>query len=301
MIKLNSNTRSSVHWPSGQLLFDFYPQKPYLYNENTFFGYANIIQENNVKRKLSNILLIDIGNTSVAIGIGSADNISGAKRILTNQCTTGVVKKMIKSFALKKHISGAVLCSVVPRVNKVWRKEIIDICGVSPIEVGYRLNLGVKIEYPNPESIGADRLADACGAISRYNPPIIVADFGTALTFDVISRDSKYIGGVIAPGLPLMTDYLAEKTALLPRIKLKGQCHKIGRSTISAMLIGAKIGYRGIVREVTNHLITGLGMKRVKLLATGGYAQWALQGLDMPFELDPELTLYGLLKIYELN
>ncbi len=130
---------------------------------------------------------------------------------------------------------------------------------------------------------------------------MIVADFGTALTFDIVQRGDTYTGGVIAPGLPLMTDYLAERTALLPHIRLGGRHGKVGRSTEGAMRIGAHVGYRGMVREIVTYLEEQLAMPDAKLCATGGFARWALSGLDLPFEFEPNLTLYGLACIFELN
>jgi type III pantothenate kinase len=156
----------------------------------------------------------------------------------------------------------------------------------------------VRIDYPRPETIGPDRLANACGGVARYGAPLVVADFGTALTFDMVTADRRYVGGVIAPGLPLMTDYLYERTALLPRLKLGGACPRIGRSTKGAMRIGAHIGYRGMVREIVNHLSRSWRTPP-HLCATGGYARWAIQGLDMPFVIDPTLTLFGLGCIFE--
>ena len=129
---------------------------------------------------------------------------------------------------------------------------------------------------------------------------MIVADFGTALTFDVVTADLRYVGGVITPGLPLMTDYLYERTALLPRVELEGPCPKLGRSTMQAMRIGAQIGYRGIVREIVSYLQASMKCE-FKLVATGGYAGWALKEAGMPFIIDQELTLYGLGCIFERN
>jgi type III pantothenate kinase len=182
-----------------------------------------------------------------------------------------------------------------------WVSELKKATGTYPLVVNHKMDFGVKISYPKPTSIGADRLANACGAAYRYGTPVIVADFGTALTFDVICRDRGYVGGVIAPGLPLMTDYLADKTALLPHIELKGACGAVGRSTEGAMRIGAKIGYRGIVREIVTHLKKETAGRTAKLCATGGYARWVLSGLGMKFDLDPHLTLRGLSRIYDLN
>jgi len=136
--------------------------------------------------------------------------------------------------------------------------------------------------------------------VAKYGAPLIVADFGTALTFDVVSPERAYIGGIIAPGLPLMTDYLYEKTALLPRVKAGGQVAGIGRSTREAIRSGAKIGYRGIVREITNELLKTLGRK-TRLVATGGFARWVLADSNIPYLIDPTLTLFGLGRLFELN
>ena len=148
---------------------------------------------------------------------------------------------------------------------------------------------------------------------------MIVADFGTALTFDVVA-DNAYLGGIIVPGLPLMTDYLAEKTALLPHLRLD-RYHGIprnlrampviGKSTRQAMAIGARLGYLGMVREIFIRLSRTLSTfadppaggksRSIYLCATGGYAAWALAGCDLRVRIDPDLTLYGIARIYELN
>jgi type III pantothenate kinase len=175
--------------------------------------------------------------------------------------------------------------------------------GNTPLIVNHKIELGVKIDYPDPASIGPDRLANACGAVARFGAPVIVADFGTALTFDVVNTDATYIGGVISPGLPLMTDYLADRTELLPMISIKGRCGNVGRSTEGAMRIGAHIGYRGMVREIVEHLKAGMGFNDIALCATGGYAKWVLSGAgaELPFVVEPNLTLFGLGRIFELN
>ena len=151
----------------------------------------------------------------------------------------------------------------------------------------------LRIDYPKPETIGADRLADAAGAVSRYGAPVLVMDFGTALTAAVVTSDCVWRGGVIAPGFPLMRDYLFERTAKLPRMKIgSGKAPKIGRSTEEAMRFGALVGYRGMVREIAAELQRNFKTD-FKLVATGGFAKWVLRDLDLPFVIDPTLTLYG--------
>jgi len=255
-----------------------------------------------VKRSTTSyVVVVDIGNTSTSIALAHEGKLTCVSHVRGCLRDGRTVRALITDLNRNRRINGSVLCSVVPSANRIWILQLRKAFGSEPVAVSHKLRLGVRISYPSPATIGADRLANACGAVNRHGAPVIVADFGTALTFDIISRAGSYLGGVIAPGLPLMTDYLAEKTALLPRIQLKGPCGKIGKTTVEAMRIGAKAGYRGMVREIVGYLTKGLNLKRVKLCATGGYARWALDGIGMPFRFDPHLTLYGLGRIYELN
>ncbi len=198
-------------------------------------------------------------------------------------------------------MARAILASVVPQSTPRWRWLLRRVHGLEALVVTHRIPMPVGIRYPRPETIGADRLVNACGAALRYGAPAIVADFGTALTFDLLDAECCYAGGVIAPGLPLMTDYLHEKTALLPRVALRGgPIEPVGTSTVGAMRIGALMGHRGMVREVVRHLRHAVG-DAAHLCATGGYAHWALDGFDLPFHIDPDLTLFGLGTIHDFN
>ena len=248
-----------------------------------------------------NCIAVDIGNTSTTVGLASKGRITRVSHLSGGMRDRNPIEQTLKRVTQNREIAGAVLGSVVPRSTRTWMSALKKITGSRPIEVTHRLKLDVGIDYPKPQSIGADRLANACGASVRYGAPVIVADFGTGLTFDIISRDRNYIGGVIAPGLPLMTDYLADRTALLPHIRLSGSCGVVGKSTEGAMRIGARVGYRGIVREIVTHLNQSAELKGAALCATGGYARWALSGLDMPFHYDQHITLFGLSRIFELN
>src|SRR4029077_3748638 len=136
------------------------------------------------------------------------------------------------------------------------------------------LKLAVGIDYPAPESIGADRLANAAAVAALYGCPAIVVDFGTAVTFDIVSARRNYIGGVIAPGLEAMTNFLYQRTALLPKLSLKEPRRAIGRSTIHAMRSGAIFGYRGLIREILLRIkAERFRGEKVHVIATGGYAE----------------------------
>jgi type III pantothenate kinase len=249
---------------------------------------------------MSTILAVDIGNTSTSVGLCAGGRVMHV-RALRGQASAGEIRRVVRAVCRGRAPRGGILASVVPSQTGRWTRAMRAEIGTPPLAVSHRLQLGIRIDYPHPERIGADRLANATGAVARYGAPVIVADFGTALTFDVIRRGGTYVGGVIAPGLPLMTDYLLERTALLPHVALRGRIGRVGRSTAGAMRIGAKVGYRGMVREIVLHLRTGRGLRDAKLVATGGYARWALAGLDLPLTIDPTLTLFGLGRLYELN
>jgi len=246
-------------------------------------------------------LVVDVGNTSTAIALARGLSVSRVKHIAGGICNPRTVESTIRQILPAKPLAGAALASVVPSTTAVWIRMLRRLTGKQPLVLDHTVKLGVAVDYPNPGTIGADRLANACGAVAFYGAPVIVADFGTALTFDIVSQEGAYVGGVIAPGLPLMTDYLADKTALLPHIRLRGPTYHIGRSTKGAMRIGARVGYRGMVREIVTHIMDGLGTCDVKLCATGGFAGWALKGLDMKFSIEPKLTLAGLGRAFELN
>ena len=251
---------------------------------------------------MSSVLLIDIGNTSTSIAVARGKEIG---RVMTTKGADTVslpLRAKIAEMIKGKKVTGAAISSVVPSVNRSWNAALKEMIGKPPLVVKHDINLNIDIDYPEPETIGADRIANACGAADRYGAPVIVADFGTALTFDVVSSKNAYVGGIITPGLPLMTDYLHEKTALLPKVDVQGHGDDvIGKSTESAIQVGARIGYRGMVREIVEEVQSSLGVKRIKLCATGGFSKWVLQGLNLPFHFDPKLTLYGLSRIYKLN
>ncbi|MCL1920545.1 MAG: type III pantothenate kinase [Kiritimatiellaeota bacterium] len=244
------------------------------------------------------IITIDVGNTSTGIGLYDGKRVTRVTHVKGGIMQQPEACAQAVREAARGMVNGAVLGSVVPKANPLWKRLLKTELGCNVLVVHAGLPMEVTVDYPAPETIGADRLADACGGVRRYGAPLIVADFGTALTFDVVTEDLRYIGGAITPGLPLMTDYLHERTALLPRVQLAGPCPPFGRSTEQAMRVGAQVGYRGIVREIVTHLQRQIPGD-FKLVATGGHAGWALKGSGMPFIIDPALCLFGLGCIFE--
>ncbi len=244
------------------------------------------------------LLVVDVGNTSTAVGLWSDGRVSK----VTHHDSCGVagcgLRGCESAKSLLQKVDALAYVSVVPHEDSHWR-AFARKNGLAFHQVSFRdfatsqpRNL-VTLDYPKPSTIGADRLADAAGAIARYGAPVLVMDFGTALTAAVVTKDRVWRGGVIAPGFPLMRDYLFERTAKLPRMRIgSGKVPKIGRSTDEAMRFGALVGYRGMVREIVTELRRNFKCD-FKLVATGGFAKWVLRDLDLPFTIDPTLTLYG--------
>ena len=243
------------------------------------------------------VLVIDIGNTSSSIGYYLKDKVSGVGRCVSRFTSSDDVFPLIT----KKPVDTVVIASVVPSINARWKK-VIKMAGLpAPIFVDHKLELGISIDYPQPEMIGADRLANAAAAAKLFGTPSVVCDFGTALTFDVLDGKRGYVGGIICPGLPLMFDYLAEKTALLPRVRPVRTKAVVGRNTAQAMQIGARLGYRGMVREILQALEIELGVRRLTICCTGGYAGWIFKDWEISASIDSNFTLKGLGIIGELN
>jgi len=206
----------------------------------------------------------------------------------------GAAGKLVKKFVGRVRLDGAALCSVVPRATPLVRRTVRRLWDLNTFELTRKTLCGIGIDYPEPDTIGEDRLANALAARQRFGAPVVVVDFGTAVTLDVVNRAGNYAGGIIAPGLAAMTDYLHEKTALLPRIKIREIKTAVGRSTEQAMLIGAVHGYRGLVRELIAELKRELKVKQLPVVATGGYAGLIAARLPEIKAVEPNLTLEGL-------
>jgi type III pantothenate kinase len=240
------------------------------------------------------ILLFDIGNTHTHVGLANGRRVLRQFDIHTGEWSGGDAKMRVAKFVGAKKIEGVVLCSVVPRVTPFVRKAVRRLWKLNALELTPKTLRGLGIDYPKPDTIGPDRLANAVAARHRFGAPVVVVDFGTAVTFDVVNRAGRYVGGIIAPGLAAMTDYLHEKTALLPKIRIREETAIIGKNTGQAMMIGAVHGYRGLVRELIAELKRELRAKHLPVIATGGYARLIASKLPEISAVEPNLTLEGL-------
>ena len=244
----------------------------------------------------ADFLLIDNSNSFTKFALATRKAIVGApRRLSTPAVEAASMTRVLHGWAF----DAAVMCTVVPEKGEVIREFLAP---RRVLSVTAKTKLGVGIDYPQPGTIGADRLANAASVFAHFGGPAVVVDFGTALTFDIVSPEGSYIGGVIAPGLEAMTDYLHTRTALLPKISLLEPPSVIGKSTRHAMLAGAVHGYRGLVRQILEEIKAELKWKKkLRVVATGGYAELIAAGLPEIGLVQPELTLDGLRIIGTLN
>lgn len=259
------------------------------------------------------LLAIDSGNTNTTFAVFEGESVKGSWRTSRTQSWTAdeyvvwLSQLMGLEGIARADITGVVIANVVPDkaydLDKLCRKYF----GKPPLMVGDpRVELGVRSVIDNPEEAGADRLVNALAAHRRYGGPLIVIDFGTATTFDIVNSDGNHAGGVIAPGINLSLDALYMAAAKLPSVAIARPQKAIGRSTVSAMQSGLFYGYVGLIeglvrrikREFEAEIEPG---RRMKVIATGGLAPLFSEAIDEIEEIDSDLTLRGLLHIYHMN
>jgi type III pantothenate kinase len=242
-------------------------------------------------------LLINNNNSRTKFALSGEDSLCEERAVVE---TAVLDCALLESITSGWSFQAIVLASVVPRsadlLRQVWT-------GIPLLQVTHQLRLGLELDLPDPSTVGADRLANAAAVADQG--PCIVVDFGTAVTFDVVTAQRRFSGGVIAPGLSAFTEYLHERTALLPRIAVEAGTAPaaIGKSTKGAMLSGAVYGFRGLVKEILVELereMTG-GMGRIRKVATGGYAELISGQIPAIDAVLPDLTLDGMRKIANLN
>ncbi len=247
------------------------------------------------------ILLLDIGNTHTHLGLADQRGVRKQVNIKTALWRSGEAAVPVRRFVGKARIEGVALCSVVPAVTGQAVVLAQNEFHLATLELTPHTIAGVGINYPQPSRIGPDRLANAVALRHHFGAPSVAVAFGTALAFDVVDGHGDYVGGIIAPGLAAMTDYLHDKTALLPRITIRETSSVIGKSTREAMLIGAVHGYRGLVRELILELKRELKCLRLPVVATGGYAELIAAKLPEITAVEPNLTLEGLRLVWLAN
>ena len=252
------------------------------------------------------LLAIDIGNTNITIGIYQGEELSAHWRIATvNERMPdeyGIL--LVQLFAHRgiaaRDISGVAIASVVPSLSPVFRELARSYLGQDPLIVDAGVKTGVRIRYENPRDVGADRVVDCAAVQHKYGGPACVVDFGTATTFDAISRDGEYLGGAIAPGINIAAEALFARASKLYRVEIAPPPRAIGTNTATAMQSGIFFGYVSLVEGLVARFRRELG-DDMKVIATGGLAERVAPETDVIQYVDPWLTLDGLRIVYALN
>jgi type III pantothenate kinase len=255
---------------------------------------------------MSVLLTIDIGNTNLTLGLYEGELLGPRWRLATDH------EKMPDEYGLQlvgllahaglaiKDINGICLASVVPPLTGKVLLACKQYLGQEPLVVDAGVKTGVRVLYEDPRAVGADRIADAAAVQRLYGGPACVVDFGTATTFDGISKAGDYLGGAIAPGINIASEALFVRTAKLPRVDLQRPPTAIGRNTVHAMQSGLLFGYVALVEGMVVRFRAELGPE-MKVIATGGLAELIAEETKVLQIVAPWLTLEGLRIIWHLN
>lgn len=248
------------------------------------------------------LLTVDVGNTNITLGVFDGENIVGTYRLTTKLQRTsdefGIdIKEILKSYEGK--IKDVIISSVVPGVMYSLNSSFIKYFGITPKVVGPGMKTGIKLNVPNPREIGSDRIVDAVGAYDVYGGPVIVIDFGTATTYDLILEDGTFAAGITAPGIRISAKALWEDAAKLPEIEIKKPDSILAKETISSMQAGLVYGCIGQTEYIIKKIKEESGCMDARVVATGGLGKMIAESTDYIEVYDPNLTLNGLRLIYE--
>lgn len=252
------------------------------------------------------LLTIDIGNTNVTIGVFENERLRHTWRMATaiNKMPDEYAIFLLNAFNNKglkpDDITGIAMCSTVPPLVIIFTEMLQQYFNAQPLLVGPGIKTGVRIRFDNPREVGPDRIANTAAAHHLYEGPVIVVDVGTATTFDIVSAEGDFIGGVIAPGIANAAEALFTRAAALPHIELVAPKQTIGPNTVSAMQSGIVFGYVGLVEGLVERIQRELGEKAT-VVATGGYAYIITPETTIIDTINPDITLIGLRLIYEMN
>ena len=251
------------------------------------------------------LFAIDVGNTNITIGLFEKKKLVKQFRMITQTDRTSdeygvfLCEWLFVNRMRPQDITDVIISSVVPNIMHSLTSGIIKYFNVTPVIVAPGIKTGINVSIPNPKELGADRLVDAVAAYEIYGGPIIVIDFGTATTHDLVLEDGTFYAGVTSPGIRLAANALWRGTAKLPEVEIKKVDTILGRDTVSSMQAGIYYGYIGQTEYIIKKLKKDSKMENIKVVATGGLGKLISEATDQIDIYDPELTLHGLRIIYD--
>ena len=253
------------------------------------------------------ILVIDVGNTNMTLGVYSGDRLEATFRLMTKTPRTSdeygvMLTQLLKNYGIEaKTLEGTVIASVVPDVIHSFTSAIIRYTETKPLIVGPGIKTGIKVVTEDPRAIGADRIVDAVAAYEKYGGPVLVLDFGTATTYDLITEKGEFAAGITAPGIRISSEALWKQTAKLPNIEIKKPKSILAQETISSMQAGLMYGQIGQTEYIIKKVKEESGLSDLKVVATGGLGRSIADETDSIDIYDSALTLEGLRMIYDKN
>ncbi len=253
------------------------------------------------------ILTLDVGNTNITVGLYKDKELVSSFRIMSKVERTAdefgwTFTDLIKKQGVEvSQVDGVVICSVVPSTTNALVGAIQKYIGCNPLVVGPGVKTGIRIDTPNPREIGADRIVDAVAAYEKYGGPVLVLDYGTATTYDLVTEDGRFIVGITAPGIRICAKALWEGAAKLPEIEIKMPKTIMAQDTITSMQAGLMYGQVGQTEYIINQVKKESGYDNLKVVATGGLGKLIADQTDAIQVYDEQLTLEGLRMIYDRN
>lgn len=251
------------------------------------------------------VMTIDVGNTNITVGVFLQDEVAARFRITTKMPRTSDEYGMLLSNLLEQNkiekddIEDAIIASVVPNVMHSLKGAVIKYFHINPIIIEMGIKTGIRVVTENPRQIGTDRIVDAAAAYELYGGPVLVLDFGTATTYDLVDKDGAFVSGVTAPGIRICAKALWEDAAKLPEIEIRKPESILAKETISSMQAGLIYGQIGQTEYIVKHMIQASGMGKVKVVATGGLGRIIANETDVIDVYDSNLTLKGMHLIYK--
>ena len=253
------------------------------------------------------IICLDIGNTNIKYAVFDGEKLKISFRVANDHKKTsdeygGQLLSILQNNSISvSDITGGIISSVVPQLDYTLERMCVNYLKIKPLSLAPGLKTGLNLRVDNAKEVGADRVVNNVAAVRKYGYPLIVIDFGTATTFNVIDAKGEFIGGVIAPGIKGSLDSLVNGTAKLPRVEIERPACVIGKNTVTNMQSGIVFGFAGLVEYIVKKIKREMKCENVTVIATGGFSEVIAKENSCIDKVDKLLTLEGLRYLYSIN